>query len=138
MDAIRRCLRTAAAAFESGGDGDDDVSLVESMSVPPIIHSTFLRYYSEPSTFGSKVQERFRDTVIPRLASFFPYPISVPVVKFVVERSPYMHIPHDPDHVVLTSFLTSETGSSKETAENPRFVTNCRVAEQLLEDLHSK
>lgn len=147
MDSIRECLRTAfeeskRTVFEELGLLSRDEAVPVNLSVPSIVHSTFLRYYSEPTTPGEAVQQRFRDTVLPKLSDFFPRPIEVPVTKLVCERTPYMHIPHDRETVFATSFLTPPTGGGSastpvsDASSSHRFVTDSTVAEDILNRIY--
>jgi|AntRauTorckE5430_2_1112549.scaffolds.fasta_scaffold19398_1 hypothetical protein len=71
------------------------------LSVPGIIHSTFLRFGRVPMTDGMVVQERFKEAVKGLVESFGK--MEVHCTRLVIERSPYMHIPFNDQHV-LTSF----------------------------------
>jgi hypothetical protein len=78
----------------------------ETLAIPGIIHTTFLRFHRIPDTEGALVQERFQQHVLLRNApeelstAFFPNPIPVTQVKLACERRPYMHIPNDERHVL--------------------------------------
>ena len=69
--------------------------------IPGIIHSTFLRFGSVPVTDGKAVHERFEGAIKDLTKSFGK--IQVYCTRLVIERSPYMHIPFNNQHV-LTSF----------------------------------
>jgi len=68
-------------------------------SVPNIVHSTFLRFQSVPSTPGTNVQERFA-TIKAKLPQIFASPLPAVYAKTVCEWSPYMHIPDDENHTL--------------------------------------
>jgi len=107
MDAMRRCIQAVTLELKSQGWFQNFPGVSpDSLRIPGIIHSTFLRFYSLPSTPGTTVQERFHEKVIAKLSDFFPDPITIDVSKLVVERTPYMHIPHDDRHVYATSFFS--------------------------------
>ena len=74
----------------------------DTLSIPGIIHSTFLRFYEVPETPGVQVQESFQKYVKDEIATFFPDSIYVPHAKLVCERTPYMHIEDDEHHVLAT------------------------------------
>jgi hypothetical protein len=122
MRAARECLReaaaavraeiTAAAATSSGGESEESEWLGR-LDVPPIVHSTFLRYCSPPRTDGAAVQRRFRADVLSRLGEFFPEPFCVPVATLVCERTPYVHIPFDNHHVLATLIFNDESASDR-------------------------
>jgi hypothetical protein len=71
-------------------------------NIPGIIHSSFLRFSRVPSTAGATVQERFQSKVLPKLKDIFSQPSVAKDVKLACERTPYMHIPNDSEHVYLT------------------------------------
>lgn len=130
MEAMRRCLKTVTMELDKEGWFRHYPGVAaSSLDIPGIIHSTFLRFYSVPTTPGQAVQKRFREKVVSHLSSFFPDPIEVPVSKLVCEKTPYMHIPHDDQHVFATSFFSS--------AKENRFVTDSKAAEKLLADYRS-
>jgi hypothetical protein len=103
MEAMRQCIRTAAKQLEPQLTAAG-VS-IDTLKIPGIVHSTFLRFYQVPTTPGSIVQERFQTQVVPLLEQMFPVPYPVTVAKLVCERRPYMHIPDDDHHVLATSSL---------------------------------
>ena len=78
-------------------------------NTPGIIHSTFLRFYDQPSTKGNDIQNRFQRHVLPKLSDIFSNPIPANDAKLVCERTPYMHIPNDSDHVFLCLSFSEET-----------------------------
>ena len=98
MNAMRACIRDAtdelSPELQKAGVN------VDTLHVPDIVHSTFARYYTSPATAGKTVQERFHQSVLPRLGEFFPDSYSLPHVTLVRERQPYMHVPNDADHVL--------------------------------------
>jgi hypothetical protein len=81
-------------------------------SIPGIVHSTFLRFHKHiPAGEGIHIQERFQSLVVPRIQELFGDDddpiviIEARTVKLVCETTPYMHIPDDDDHVVVTISL---------------------------------
>jgi len=100
LDQMRICIQAETEArhqrFAKAGVNAD------TLSIPNIIHSTFLRFHEVPESIGKEVQELFQRHVKDKLTTFFPDPISVPHAKLVCERIPYMHIPDDKDHVIAT------------------------------------
>mmetsp|Transcript_18129 Transcript_18129/g.25547 ORF Transcript_18129/g.25547 Transcript_18129/m.25547 type:complete len:107 (+) Transcript_18129:148-468(+) len=73
---------------------------IQTLSIPGIVHSTFLRFRKVPTTRGEIVQSKFETHVLPQLKqTFFSKPITLTDVKLVCERIPYMHIPVDDHHV---------------------------------------
>lgn len=103
MDAMRQCIRTASKQLEPQLQAAG-VS-IDTISIPGIVHSTFLRFYQVPTTPGPVIQERFQQQVVPQMEQMFPVPYPVTVAKLVCERRPYMHIPDDEHHVLATSLL---------------------------------
>jgi hypothetical protein len=103
MDAMRQCIQTATEQqkLRLEAFGID----VDTLSIPSIVHSTFLRFYQQPTTPGPVIQERFHQEVIPQLAQIFSMPFTAPTVKLVCNRRPYMHVPDDEHHVLATSYL---------------------------------
>lgn len=99
IDQMRVCIKAEADAREDHLrklDIDPDT-----LSIPDIIHSSFVRYHEIPETPGEEIQERFQKLILERISTFFPDPLVVPQVKFVCERRPYMHITDDERHVFL-------------------------------------
>lgn len=78
MRAIRHCIQkvfqqeqelsTSNNVFEDAGIPSNLIGI----DIPPIVHSTFLRYYEVPKTPGNVVQERFTERVMKHLHDFFP------------------------------------------------------------------
>lgn len=79
------------------------------LSIPGIIHSTFLRFHEQPESPGKDIQEQFEKTVKNNISTFFPEPITVSQVKLACERRPYMHIEEDGRHVLASFSLGGET-----------------------------
>jgi hypothetical protein len=116
MEAMRECLRRAAATVRTEASSSDcnseELDWLGHLDVPPIIHSTFLRFCSPPPrTDGAAVQERFQADVLSKLGELFPEPFRVPAATFVCERTPYMHIPFDNHHVLATLSFTRSASS---------------------------
>jgi hypothetical protein len=97
LQAIRTCIPVAVDQLHDQlqDAGIDSTTL----AIPSIVHSTFLRFYQQPLTSGTAIQERFQERVQRQLTTFFPSPITVATAKLVCERRPYMHIPADAHHV---------------------------------------
>jgi uncharacterized protein len=75
---------------------------LRALSIPPILHSTFLRFHQEPQGSASTIQQKFQDEVLRKLPMILSEPLSLSTVALIAERRPYMHIPNDKDHVVST------------------------------------
>ena len=114
MDAMRRCIEEEVSIWQQKqalSATDDTMSPTtttridykHTVSIPGIVHSTFLRFHRIPSTCGHEVQEQFREVVLPFVlnhSAFRNVEVSVDDIKFVCEKTPCMHIPHDVEHVV--------------------------------------
>ena len=74
-------------------------------SVPPIVHTTYLRFKDVPNSNGVDTQERFQSLVVPRIREFFRDEIKVDTAKLVYETTPYMHVPDDTEHVFASISL---------------------------------
>jgi hypothetical protein len=81
--------------------------------IPNIIHSTFLRFGRVPVTKGEEVQKRFQDAIRDIQELFGD--VQVDSMRLAVERIPYMHIPCDDRHV-LVSLVTSSSSGATTTA----------------------
>jgi hypothetical protein len=103
IESMRQCIRTICntPSIRDELHKDYNISVDDTLMLPSIIHSTFLRFYRVPETPATVVQQRFRETVQPRLREFFPSPIRVTTATLVCERIPFMHIPADDHHVCL-------------------------------------
>mmetsp|Transcript_46841 Transcript_46841/g.114236 ORF Transcript_46841/g.114236 Transcript_46841/m.114236 type:complete len:295 (-) Transcript_46841:1102-1986(-) len=110
---IRNCLRKAS---EKTG--------IEIEDIPNIIHTTFMRYDSVPTTPYHIVQERFESNVVPHIQQLFSsdsqpgkhtsssstsmtrmddtIEFVADNIKLVSESSPYMHVDADEEHVLLS------------------------------------
>lgn len=101
LDRMRECIRCEAhdqrAKLEAAGID------VETLTIPNIVHSSFLRFRSMPQTTGEDMQSKFRELVVPQLGNIFSRSLPVTVARFVNESIPYMHIPCD-DETVLQTF----------------------------------
>jgi hypothetical protein len=102
--------------------------VLDGLDVPPIIHSTFLRFRSPPRTDGASMQERFQADVVSVLGELLPHPFRVPVATLVCERTPYMHVPFDDRHVLATICFTEDESVAD------RMATDANVA---LDRIHS-
>jgi len=98
---IRGCLQQVAARRD-----------LNIFAIPGIIHSTFLRFSQVPTTTGHLIQERYQKIVVPHIQKVFLEPIVATTIKLVVESTPYMHIPDDEEHCLLTVTLGDDTSSS--------------------------
>lgn len=105
MDAMRRCLRatTNKLRWQLESVGMDDPERF--LSIPPIVHSSFLRFRQIPTTPGPVVQQRFQENVVSRLPQLFPDTLEISTCKLICERRPYMHIPHNNDNVFASFTL---------------------------------
>lgn len=101
LEMMRKCVadETEERRAELGTAGVDAGSL----SIPPIVHSTFLRFDRVPATKGEFVQAKFQDLVLSRLKETFSDEVEMNSAALVCERMPYMHIPYD-EHHVLAAF----------------------------------
>lgn len=95
---IRQCL--LAAEQEHGTSMQWNIH-----SIPGIVHTTFLRFSREPKTDGKNFQQQFQSKVLPMIHKMFPHPIIVPKLLLVCEKTPYVRIPIDDDHVLWTMDL---------------------------------
>ena len=96
---IRKCIEivTDSKVEEAAKLGIN----LKAMSIPPIIHSTFLRFLHQPAfSSGESIQEKFHGNIISCLENYFTNGITLDSLKFVYERTPYMHIPNDDSHVL--------------------------------------
>lgn len=118
--AIRQSLR--AAVSESKVELEAVGLTTLDLDIPPIVHSTFLRFYRKPSTPGETVQQRFSDGVSSKLQDFFPSPVRAVSCKLLNERTPCMLIPHTNDHVLTTSYFSDN--------QSDRLILDCHKAEQ--------
>ena len=99
MDKMRICIQ---AETDARREHLADVGIdPKTLSIPGIIHTSFVRFHALPETPGEEIQEKFQDLVISNITKFFPDPVAVPQVKLVCERTPYMHISDDARHVLL-------------------------------------
>ena len=98
---IAKMRKIIQEEYDSHYEKDSKALNDRSLIVPDIIHSTFLRFGSVPETDGNIVQERFIEAT-KDLARIFGK-IGVYCTRLVIERTPYMHIPYDEEHL-LTSF----------------------------------
>ena len=138
IDAMRRCLQSVCAQPETVAELQRDSVSVDTLAIPPIVHTTYLRFYETPATPAAIARERFQTTVLPRLRSeFFPEPIHCSEVRLVCETTPYMHV--QVDETVWTNPLNASHGLDAEPnpsvlqpAEDPneeRFVSDAWVAQ---------
>lgn len=83
--------------------------IVETLRIPGIVHTSFLRFPFPITTKGEIVQERFQTNVLPRLRDMFGKPITADTVVLVCERTPYLHHPYDDLHALITIDMTDES-----------------------------
>mmetsp|Transcript_15798 Transcript_15798/g.31580 ORF Transcript_15798/g.31580 Transcript_15798/m.31580 type:complete len:309 (-) Transcript_15798:1766-2692(-) len=105
LNIMRRCLREELEAQKRmhnmqngriGGDGADALSQL-TLTVPDLVHSTFIRFWKAPSMPG-KIQLMFEKA---RKDRILHAKIDVDLnIKLVCEDIPCMHIPVDYDHVL--------------------------------------
>lgn len=96
LNKIRECIARQA-----------DLDGLKIRNIPPIVHSTFLRFQSVPQSDGKIVQDRFATIVKPKLQDIFsssssPSSFEASWTKMICEWSPYMHTPDDDEHVLST------------------------------------
>jgi len=97
LESIRQCIALEVKEREVDlTSADVDVGTI---SIPAIVHSTFLRFRCIPRSNGDEVQEKFQQNVLPFLEQCFPSEFEIRTIKLVCERRPYMHIPCDDEHV---------------------------------------
>ena len=113
MANIRQCL----VATEK--EQSDDNTPWKIHSIPGIIHTSFLRFASEPTTNGGTLQEQFQQKVLPAIHGIFPRKVLVSKVHLVCETTPYMRVPMDDQHVVWATDLSASKDSNKVIPPNP-------------------
>ena len=98
---MRRILRATVEScrhdmVQQGVDPD-------TLSIPNIVHSTYLRFAQVPQTSGEVVQRRFEERVQPLANTVFgkSSPVRLPDTKLVDEYVAYMHSPTMDDKSVL-------------------------------------
>mmetsp|Transcript_17827 Transcript_17827/g.38556 ORF Transcript_17827/g.38556 Transcript_17827/m.38556 type:complete len:376 (+) Transcript_17827:38-1165(+) len=95
LDAMRRCIeeemREALSKISSGERKVVDAHL--SFDVPPIVHSTFLRFWAAPSDPRSILETFSGEVSADILGSEFE--VDTSSVALVFEDSPCMHVGHD-------------------------------------------
>eukprot|EP00978_Attheya_sp_CCMP212_P015218 scaffold39179_cov50-Attheya_sp.AAC.8 len=101
MAAMRQCISDQVAELKSMPSSDlFSTYYYETLAIPNIVHSTFLRFSQIPKTNATTVQSRFQQMVLPQLSSLFPDELEVDTCTLVCARTPYMHIPYDEHHVM--------------------------------------
>jgi hypothetical protein len=112
LASMRECIQRASHQSlrddEDGLFSDNNNVSIDTLVIPSIVHSTFLRFYQTPSTPAATVRSRFQKIVVPRLHDFFPQDITVSTATLVCERAPFMHIPFDSRHVLETYELEKD------------------------------
>ena len=93
---MRTCVQRICAQSGTVDELQRQGVSVDTLIVPNIIHTTFLRYSQTPRTPLATARQRFERTVVPRLSQLFSrQPFRVPDARLICERAPYMHIPVD-------------------------------------------
>ena len=77
-----------------------DLDIMSKVFIPNIVHSSILRFSKVPQTSGRVVQERFEKLVKPFLKEYFADEVVLDSVIFVRERTVFMHIPKDHNHIL--------------------------------------
>ncbi|OEU20156.1 hypothetical protein FRACYDRAFT_260248 [Fragilariopsis cylindrus CCMP1102] len=95
---LQREEQQQQAQSQSQLEAQAQVQIFPPITIPGIIHSTFLRFSRIPKTCGKIIQERFQSEVIPNLH------VSN-TVNLVCESTPYMHIPADDQHIIWSKSL---------------------------------
>ena len=108
VEKMRSCFREAIASAggraNEGADKSNGLPLPGSSvgepapHVPNIVHSTVLRWPSEPAD-PAVAKEAFQTVA----ASWKPFDVVVPCARAVIEDVPYMHIAWDDEHIVWES-----------------------------------
>jgi hypothetical protein len=114
LDMLRECIRKASSmvlkevvsADISAAQLHAMQDMLRGITIPPIVHSTFLRFYKTPVSPARMVQEKFCERVVKRLLDLYPKTLSALSVALVCEYSPYMHIPYDKQHVLAEYSMT--------------------------------
>ena len=110
-------------------DDDPFQSLLETFKIPNIVHSTFMRFHKEPQSNPSEVQKKFHNFFLSPLTNKYKKTTSkedqqepssktsklnklfnniilqTNTIHFVNERTPYMHVPFDNDHIIASIML---------------------------------
>ena len=98
IDKIRQCLQQVVAKQRKN---------IKIHAIPNIIHSTFLRFTQNiPQSKGQHIQQKYQQNVLKNIKTIFTKSILAKTVKLVRESTPYMHIPDDKHHVLLSLSLT--------------------------------
>jgi hypothetical protein len=101
LDRMRERIKLEAhdqrATLEAAGIDSD------TLTIPNIVHSSFLRFGSTPQASSEDTQSKFRELVVPQLGNIFPSSLPLTSARFVNTSIPYMHIPCD-DETVLQTF----------------------------------
>ena len=92
LHAMRHCVSEEVEDFrEAFVAASLDVT---SFTIPPFVHSTFLRFARVPKTPRTEVQSSFQNTALPFLGDIFPDNYNVNIIKFACEQRPHMDIPY--------------------------------------------
>lgn len=103
---MRKILQEEYNAFYELNPGALDNR--ETLTVPEIIHTTFMRFGHECKSNRTHIQKRFEEVSKDTKDCFGK--IEVNSVKLAVERIPYMHIPCNERHVLTSFDATSKEG----------------------------
>jgi hypothetical protein len=109
LDKMRKCIAQATRLTATERRSDDFSIDKTTLSIPPIAHSTFLRFPNAPLTDGSVLQENYSH-VSKAIKDIFPASVELSDAKLVCEKTPYMHIPAD-ERYVLASYPVGSNGS---------------------------
>jgi len=94
--AIRRCVARALQ------DSNDTIAPLlpspKSFAIPSIVHTTVLRFHAQPAGDASAFRAAFRQST----QGMGPIEVEVDAIEMVLEDVPFMHIPVDAAHRLLT------------------------------------
>lgn len=106
LERMRKCL--ADETKERQSQLQQAGISVDTLRIPGIVHTSFLRFPAPIASNGLELQERFQALVLPRLKQLFPQPITAHTAVLVCERTPYLHHPYDDRHALLSIELTDD------------------------------
>ena len=99
IDAMRQCILSEVIESKNILTATLGDEFQETISIPDIIHSTFLRFHRVPTTPAVEVQQRF-ECLTNQEELLFPIKFSLTTVMLVCERTPCIHITFDDNHVI--------------------------------------
>lgn len=91
LDAMRRAIHDEALR-----------KAISLHHIPNIVHTTFLRYYRQPTTAFETVQFRFKDLVAPHTGELFESGIQLDTIEVISESMPYNVTQEDDIHLKLS------------------------------------